>query len=94
MKIKHWQGYGCVNAKKVSCDRNTLVVHVWGQHEYGLKRDDFYDIFNWLVKRFDKTRKNYLEISDCSFEEWYEDEPTENGLPIEHCVYTVRFRNT
>ncbi len=55
MKIKHFQGYGCVNATKVKDDTCTLHVKVVGNHEWGIHRDDLYDLYNWLVKRFDKT---------------------------------------
>lgn len=89
MKIKHWQGYGCVNAKKISKDKNTLVVEVSGTHEYGLSRDDKYDVFNWLVKRFDKSRKDYMEIQDIDIDE---DSELVNGLPFWRCVYTISFR--
>ena len=55
MKIKHWQGYGCVTAKKVKDNSCTLHIRVEGNHEWGLRRDDDYDLFRWIVKRFDKT---------------------------------------
>ncbi len=65
MKIKHWQGYGTIDAKKISIKNNnnhtTLHVRVSGNHECGLRRDDEYDLFNWLVKRFDKSLTDYLE---------------------------------
>lgn len=58
MKIKHWQGYGTVDAKKVhrSVRGGTveLVIKVTGDHEWGLIRDDEYDLKNWLIRRFDK----------------------------------------
>lgn len=59
MRIKHWQGYGTVNAVKVKDKSCTLHVQVTGNHECGLKRNDQYDLFNWLVKRFDKTIPDY-----------------------------------
>lgn len=55
MKIKHWQGYGTVDAKKVKDSGCTLHVRVSGNHECGIRRDDLYDLCNWLVKRFDKS---------------------------------------
>ena len=94
MKIKHFMGYGSVNAKKVKLTEDTLVVHVWGVHECGVRRDDFYDIFNWLVKRFDKKRTDYFDIGDVDIEEWYEPE-TEGrymGCDANHCIYTIHFR--
>lgn len=42
MKLKHWQGYGCVHAKKVSLSTfkdmfgdkyGKLQIKVWGNHE-------------------------------------------------------------
>ena len=59
MKIKHFQGYGCVNATRVKDKNCTLHVKVTGNHECGLRRDDDYDLFNWLVKRFDKSIEDY-----------------------------------
>lgn len=59
MKIKHWQGYGTVNAIKIKDKSCTLHVQVTGNHECGLERNDQYDLFNWLVKRFDKTIPDY-----------------------------------
>ena len=65
MRIKHFQGYGFVNAKKLSCkpskvqtdwmgekDCTMLSIRVSGLHEWGLVRDDRYDVCNWLVKKF------------------------------------------
>ncbi len=61
MKIKHWQGYGTVTAQKIKDTGCTLHIRVSGNHEWGLRRDDEYDLFNWLVRKFDKTITNYLE---------------------------------
>ena len=58
MKIKHWQGYGTVEARRIPNKSCTLHVRVSGQHEWGLRRDDMYDLFGWLVKRFDKSLKD------------------------------------
>ena len=90
MRIKHFAGYGCVNARKVKKTDNTLVVHVWGNHERGIELNDNYDIFNWLVKRFDKTHNDYFQIENVDIEQYWED-----GKPCgtEHCVYTITFRN-
>ena len=63
MIIKHFAGYGRVSAKRIKDDA-TLHVRVSGNHEQGLYRDDLYDLYNWLVKKFDKT-------VPASFEEWY-----------------------
>ena len=90
MKIKHWQGYGTLNAKKISSTKDTLVVEVWGNHEWGLERDDPYDVFKWLVEKFDKTRKDYTEIEDIKMKDFY---AKDGRIDVEHCIYTIRFRN-
>lgn len=59
MKIKHWQGYGTVSARKVKDGSCTLHVKVEGNHEWGLDRRDEYDLYNWLVRRFDKDVQDY-----------------------------------
>lgn len=61
MKLKHFAGYGTINARKVKDGSCKLHVRVEGNHEWGLRRDDEYDLYNWLVKRFDKTVPEYLE---------------------------------
>lgn len=59
MKLKHWSGYGTVVAKRIPNASCTLHVHVEGDHECGLRRDDEYDLFYWLVKRFDRSVTDY-----------------------------------
>lgn len=63
MKVKHWAGYGCVNIKKIKDKNHTLHVKVSGNHECGVVRDKTYayDLYNWFVKRFDKTVPEYME---------------------------------
>lgn len=57
MKIKHFAGYGTVTVKKMDPDGAKLHIRVSGAHERGLavSEDDTYLLFNWLVKRFDKS---------------------------------------
>ena len=94
MRIKHFAGYGSVEAKKVSKTTFTneygekktkLVVRVKGNHEMGLVRDDIYDVKRWL---FDKFEKNFLgkdyEISMSVVDDYVK----ENGLDVEVAVYT------
>jgi GH18 family chitinase len=94
MRIKHFAGYGSVEAKKVSKTTFTdeygekktkLVVRVKGNHEWGLVRDDIYDVKRWL---FDKFEKNFLgeeyEISMSVVDDYV----NENGLDVEVAVYT------
>ena len=61
MKIKHWQGYGTVSARKVPDKTCTLHVQVVGNHEWGIDRRDPYTLHNWLVKRFDRTVPDFYE---------------------------------
>lgn len=65
MKLKHWQGYGTVNAVKVEKTKDSIVVKVEGDHEYGLVRDDVYDAKKWLLERFMPSTK---EIPYYQFE--------------------------
>lgn len=62
MKIKHFQGYGYVKAKKIKSNGCTLHVKVSGDHEWGIINEDEYDLFNWLVKRFDKSISSPFEF--------------------------------
>lgn len=91
MKIKHWQGYGCVDAKKVSKKSKngstTLIVMVRGNHEWGLVRDDKYDLKRWLVDRFDKGAK---DVSPYDIKVTHQDGyiKADNGCDEEFCKYT------
>ena len=60
MRIKHWQGYGNVTATK--CKDSTpsmLHIEVQGNHEWGIVREDEFDLYHWLVVRFDKNVQDY-----------------------------------
>ena len=91
MKIKHWQGYGTVNAKKISAKEEngikTLMIEVTGNHEYGLVRNDIYDVYNWLVKRFDKTVPDYRHIRSLDI---VESTVINNGVSTERATYTIQ----
>lgn len=93
MKIKHWQGYGTVNARKVKDKNVTLHISVTGNHEWGIRRDDDYDLFNWLVKRFDKTQTDYVEwhrkLQNIFIQEWQFTD--ENGLDVDGCDYYFKY---
>ena len=90
MKIKHFAGYGSVQAKKVSktnIDENKvkLVVEVKGNHEWGLVRDDIYDVRQWLFNRFEKNfNGNDWEISMTIKDDYV----NENGIDVEVATYT------
>lgn len=60
MRVKHWAGYGCVEAKcnlrhKIaSTGYGVVTIEVTGNHEYGLlpRYFDNNDWMRWLGKRF------------------------------------------
>jgi len=88
MKIKHYAGYGTVTANKISKTvKNgicTLKVHVEGNHEYGLFRDDLYDLSNWLIKRFDRAFTDYRSIIGMEYDDGYKND-------VEYCNYTFQY---
>ena len=88
MKLKHWQGYGTVEAKRLSTKKNgdgtkTVTIEVTGGHEYGLVRDDKYDVHRWLLKRFAKDCADYRSVTGLVISE----DP--DGL---RAVYTATYR--
>lgn len=100
MKIKHFAGYGSVNAVKVSKKIVTdilgekkvqLVVRVSGNHEWGLERNDAYDLYNWLIKRFDKSVADYNDLWGCLHYTMNDYYIKENGLDVECCDYTFTY---
>ena len=94
MKIKHFMGYGSVEVKKISKkpiingygeNKTKLVLCVKGNHEYGLVRNDIYDVRRWIFDRFEKNFKKsdyeiYMEVKSDYIEE--------NGLDVEVATYT------
>lgn len=98
MRIKHWQGYGHLDAK-VTCKKfNTwsnmreITIEVKGNHEYGLDRShDKYDVFNWLLKRFDRNVKDMDDriIKDIEFN--YLPDVRENGCDVERAEYRITY---
>ena len=94
MKIKHWQGYGTVNAIKVKDNAHTLHVRVEGNHEWGLIRNDEYDIFNWLVKKFDRyfKDKTYSDFYKCYPRmSLVAGEKMIDGMSVETCDYILDY---
>lgn len=96
MKIKHWQGYGCVEAKKIynkifksSYGDTSITLHILviGNHEWGIETTDKYCLFNWLVKRFSRLTKSYYEIVSVETYDYYK---SINGIDTEHCLYKFR----
>lgn len=90
MKIKHWQGYGSVNMKVLKNTPKLVVVDVYGMHEYGLERDDTYDVCKWLLNKVNGHREDdYRNIIRLDLQDDYKHE---NGEYIEHCTYTITLR--
>ena len=86
MKLKHWQGYGTINAKVLSKKQDTVVIEVWGNHECGLRREgDKYGVEKWLggIGRFGDRRVQAYEMNDfCAHR-------TAAGIEEDHCIYTI-----
>lgn len=89
MKVKHWQGYGSVDMKVISRKQTentkTIVVRVSGDHEWGLVRDDEYDVHRWICSRFAKDCKSYVDIIDMRIQSDYTKD-------VETCDYTITYR--
>lgn len=94
MKVKHFAGYGSVEVKKQSKKvftdklgnkKNKLVLSVKGNHEWGLVRDDIYDVRHWIFEKFEKNFKGADYGIDMSIESDY---VKENGIVVEVATYT------
>ncbi len=89
MKIKHFQGYGSVQAKKVSKTtkngKTKLVVEVKGNHEWGLVRNDIYDVKRWLFDKFEKNFKGEYYNIEMSIKDDY---IKEGNIDVEVATYT------
>lgn len=101
MKLKHFAGYGCINAKKISKTTTTnifgekfsiLKIQVKGAHEQGLETDDTYRLYNWLVKRFDKSVKDERDIVNVKSDNHFTDEYDEYMCHVEECIYTFTIK--
>lgn len=94
MKIKHWQGYGTVTAKKISLEKQEnghriIRILVSGNHECGIECNDKYTLTNWLLKRFDKDVKgipyDYRNIISTSYK-------SDVINKTDTCEYTIEYR--
>lgn len=89
MKIKHFAGYGSVQARKVSKtkygDKTKLVVEVKGNHEWGLVRNDIYDVRCWIFNKFEKNFNGEDYDISMSIKDDY---VNENGIDVEVATYT------
>lgn len=93
MRMKHWTGYGCINAKLISKktenNMTTLVIHVSGNHECGIERNDKYDVAKYLIIRFDKDFPNYRSIVSMKLSTGYDSKKGEDT-----CDYTIVYRKS
>lgn len=80
MRIKHFSGYGSVNAKKVLVQKGVneygeahtlLIIDVAGDHERGLIPYIKSDAAAWLLKYFDKPAAAALRPWACNVETKY-----------------------
>ena len=94
MKVKHFAGYGSVEVKKVSKTTFTdefgkkktkMVLCVKGNHEWGIVRNDIYDVRKWIFDKFEKNFKGNDYDIDMSIEDDY---INENGIDVEVAIYT------
>lgn len=94
MKVKHFAGYGSVEVKKQSKTNFTneygekktkLVLLVKGNHEWGLVRNDIYDVRRWIFNKFEKNFKGNEYQIDMNVENDY---IKENGIDVEVATYT------
>ena len=89
MKIKHFAGYGSVQAKKLSKATNNgktkLVVEVKGNHERGLVRDDIYDVRRWIFNKFEKNFNGNDYDIDMTIDDDY---VKEGNIDVEVATYT------
>ena len=94
MKVKHFMGYGSVEVKKVSKKtinneygekKTKLVLSVKGNHEWGLVRNDIYDVRRWIFNKFEKNFNGKDYEINMTIESDY---IKENGIDVEVATYT------
>lgn len=94
MKVKHFAGYGSVEVKKISKTpiingygekKTKMVLRVKGNHEWGIVRNDIYDVRKWIFDKFEKNFKGNDYDIDMSIEDDY---INENGIDVEVATYT------
>lgn len=93
MKIKHFMGYGSVQARKVSKTKTDdgktkLVVEVKGNHEWGLVRNDIYDVYRWLFSKFEKNFDGSEYDIDMTIKDDYVDDENNKHECVEVAIYT------
>ena len=95
MKIKHWQGYGVVDAKNVSKKKNddgstSIHIKVTGNHEYGIHTEYPWNIAEWLLAKFDKAVKDDRCLLSFRVEDG--DDVDVNGVPTNTCDYYITYK--
>lgn len=96
MKLKHWQGYGSVDVKKIASypaghSKSKAIIKVTGNHEYGIVREDPYDVFRWLGKRFFPDCQDYRRIQDLNVIPGTEKDA--DGNDVDTAIYEVTYWN-
>lgn len=90
MRIKHYAGYGSVNAKKLKHETKdgitTLVVNVSGDHEWGLRPFIIEDSIQWIAARFDKS------IVNIPWYNIYIDINNNYDMPCDSITYTFKYK--
>lgn len=92
-KLKHWQGYGSVDAKKLAeyptgNMKKKTVIQVTGLHEYGIVRQDPYDVHRWLGKYIPDC-SGYNRISDLTVHE--STVKDKDGQDVDCAVYEIEY---
>lgn len=100
MRIKHWAGYGTVNAKKVTDYHHcryarkfrVIQIEITGDHERGLCRYDGYDIHHWLGKYFAKD-KTYKDLVNYDVQQgWVGGDGYTTQGAHEVAIYTLEYK--
>lgn len=91
-KIKHWAGYGTVQAERVKDPSCKLHIRVVGNHECGLSTwaDTAY---GWLVHRFDKSAPQYFNFQTMFVDvrEGFTETPNTYGNYTETCDFLFTY---
>lgn len=79
MKVKHWAGYGTVNAVCKERKPNRVTIEVTGNHERGLKPRYFdrRDWERWIGKRF-----RIPAIDSVEAYEWWSDKDRSDHMTV------------
>lgn len=94
MRVKHWQGYGSVDVFKISrVERNGVVdlhLRVVGNHEWGIERNDVYDVVRWIGTKCDKKLTDDRQVTKMRVDDYYVQNP-KTHLDEEVCDYYINY---